>query len=157
MIPLLWTGIIILFAASLIGIIVPVVPEMVLLWSGLLLARFGLNLILPVSFWLGMILISVLVIGSDLFSNIYFVKKYGGSKWAVLGVLVGLIPGMIFLGPAGIFVGPFFMVFIIGLVEGKEINAALKNALGVLTGFFSSTVIKVILELVMIIWFFLLV
>lgn len=150
-----WTIIIFLFALSLIGVILPLIPDTLPLWVGFLLYRFTLaETGFPFVFWLGMIFISILIIGSDIFTNIYFVKRYGGSKWSILGAILGALAGTIILGPFGLILGPLLVVFLITFIESEETNKAFKTAVGTILAFFSSTVIKIVLQLIMIIWFF---
>ncbi|MEC9489080.1 MAG: DUF456 domain-containing protein, partial [Halanaerobium sp.] len=57
-------------------------------------------------------------------------------------------------GPAGIIIGPFLFVMAIEILERREWRSALRVAAGAILGLFGSTVSKLILQLVMIIWFF---
>ena len=155
---LIWIIILLLCILSLIGVVVPVLPDTVFLWAAFLLSFFIEGVFpLPVSFWIGMGFITLLILGSDFISNAVLAKKYGASSWAVVGAVAGLILGIIIFGPLGIIVGPFLMVFIITFIESKDENQALKSAWGTVVAFFSSVVAKIILQLIMIIWYFLIV
>ncbi|MFW6035408.1 MAG: DUF456 domain-containing protein [Halothermotrichaceae bacterium] len=150
----LWIIISLLFIFSLIGVVIPVIPDTILLWVGFLIYEFFMSgTALPVLFWAGMLVLTILILASDFFANAYFVKKYGGSKLAVIAALIGLLTGTIFLGPAGIFIGPFVLVFITALLEKKEGSQALKIGIATSIGIFSSTVAKIVLQTAMIIWF----
>ncbi|MFW6006497.1 MAG: DUF456 domain-containing protein [Halanaerobiales bacterium] len=153
-----WIIIFILFILSLMGVVVPVLPDTIFLWIAFGLSYFIEGVFpLPVSFWLGMGFITLLILGSDLISNIYITRKYGASRFAVLGSIVGLILGIIFLGPFGIILGPFFTVLLISYLESRDQEKAMKRAWGTVIAFFSSTVAKIILQLIMILWFILIV
>ena len=152
---LLWILIIILVLASLGGVVVPIIPDTILLWVAFFVS-FLLPKVpeLPVTFWIGMSIITLLIIGSDILTNVFFVQRYGGSKWATIGAVLGLFLGLIILGPIGVIIGPFILVFVISLFEKSDEKLALKKASGTVFAFFSSTVIKLCLQVVMIIWFF---
>src|SRR5699024_123475 len=129
-----------------------------LVWVGFLLYQFGLALPgqgLSTSFWWGMGILTVLIIIADLLANILFVKKYGGSKWGVVASIVGLIIGpFIFAGPLGFLLGPIIAVFIVEWIQNKDASLSVKISLGTLAAFLGGGVAKVILQLAMIIWFF---
>lgn len=156
MISIIWFFIIFLFVMSLVGVILPFLPDTLLLWIGLLLYRFTLSEgALPFSFWFGMILITILIISSDIITNIFFVRKYGGSKWSVIGAGLGVVIGSIIFGPIGLILGPLLTVFLITLIESEDSNKAIKIALGTIFAFFSSSFVKLVMQLIMIGWFFL--
>ncbi|MFW6268657.1 MAG: DUF456 domain-containing protein [Bacillota bacterium] len=153
-----WIIIFILFILSLMGVVIPVLPDTIFLWIAFGLSYFIEGVFpLPVSFWLGMVFITFLILGSDLISNIYITRKYGASRFAVLGSIVGLILSIIFLGPFGIILGLFFTVLLISYLESRDQEKAMKRAWGTVIAFFSSTVAKIILQLIMILWFILIV
>lgn len=156
---LLWCIIILLFAASIIGVFLPVLPDTVLLWAGFLLYQFAVaepGAGLPASFWWGMAVLSVLLYGADLMTNMYFVKKYGGSKWSSFASVAGIILGMFLFPPLGMLILPFVFVLLVEmLVQQQPFEKALKVGFGSLVAFLGSAVMKVFLQIIMIIWFFL--
>lgn len=155
---LLWILIYILFGVSLVGVVLPVVPDTIPLWGGILLYRFILSPApLPLMFWIGMVVLSGVIILADYLTGAIFVKRYGGSRLAVIAAIIGIIIGISLLGPVGIIIGPFVTVYIVGLIEKKSSEKALKVAFGTIVGFFSSAVVKLLLQSLMLIWFFLVV
>ncbi len=154
----LWIVIVLLFSLSIAGIFLPVLPDTILLWVGFLLYHFGIaeqGAGLPASFWWGMVVMSILLYGADLMTNLYFVKKYGGSRWSSLGAVIGIILGMFLFPPFGMILLPFLIV--IGLetiIQKQPIERAFKVAIGSLVAFLGSAVVKVVLQVAMIIWFF---
>lgn len=151
---LIWSVIVFSFITGIIGVFVPMLPDIISLWVGILLARFLLAVELPVVFWWALMVITIFTIGSDLLLNSYYINKFGGSKWTILASILGLFAGVSMMGPPGIILGPIIGVFLMGLIEGKNYKDALKNTWGVVIGLFSSAVIKIILQIVIIIWFF---
>jgi len=104
-----------------------------------------------------MVILTTIIFSSDFMTNAYFVKKHGGSKIAMLGAGFGLVLGTIFLGPVGILIGPFVIVFVIAILEKKGSNTAFKIGVATLLAFFSSSIVKIILQLFMVLWFFIVV
>jgi len=155
---LLWIVVVVLFALSIAGIFLPVLPDTILLWVGFLLYQFFIadpGAGLPSSFWWGMAALSVLLYGADLLTNAYFVKKYGGSKWSSLAAVLGILVGIFAFPPFGMIILPFVFVVLVELfLQQQPLERAIKAGFGSLIGFLGSGVVKVVLQLAMIIWFF---
>jgi len=64
---------------------------------------------------------------------IWGTKRFGGSKYGTRGATIGLIIG-IFLGPAGIIIGPFAGAFVGELLFKDDMKYALKAGFGSLLG-----------------------
>ncbi|MFD2371409.1 DUF456 domain-containing protein [Brevibacillus sp. GCM10020057] len=156
---LLWVLVAALFVLSIAGIFLPVLPDTILLWGGFLLYQFFIaepGSELPASFWWGMAAMSVLLYGADLLTNMYFVKRYGGSKWSSLAAVLGILIGIFAFPPLGMIILPFVFVVLVELfVQQQPLERAIKAGFGSLVGFFGSAVVKVVLQVTMIIWFFL--
>ena len=154
----LWIIVVALFALSIAGIFLPALPDTVLLWAGFLLYQFLIaepGAGLPASFWWGMAALSVLLYGADLLTNMYFVKRYGGSKWSSVAAAVGIFAGIFLFPPFGMIILPFVFVVLVELfVQNQTLEKAVKAGFGSLIGFLGSAVVKVVLQLGMIIWFF---
>ncbi|NQF16437.1 DUF456 domain-containing protein [Brevibacillus sp. HB1.3] len=155
---LLWVVVVLLFLLSIAGIFLPVLPDTILLWAGFLLYHFFIadpGAGLPTSFWWGMVVLSILLYGADLLTNMYFVKKYGGSKWSSIAAAAGIILGIFVFPPFGMLILPFVFVVLVELmVQKQSMERAVKAGVGSLIGFLGSAVVKVILQVTMIIWFF---
>ncbi|GAA0431386.1 DUF456 domain-containing protein [Lentibacillus halophilus] len=150
-----WVVIVVLFIASFAGVIFPVVPSPLVLWIGFLLYHFVINADeLSVWFWTGMVVLTVIVIAADVIANSYFVKKYGGSKWGERGAAVAVIIGSFIMPPFGIIILPFITVFVIEMVQKKTSGEAIRASIGSLIGFLGGVAAKVVIQLVMIGWFF---
>ena len=155
---LLWVLVIVLFILSFVGIIFPLVPSVLVLWGAFLLYRFAINPDeLNLIFWIAMVLFTILLIGADIIANSYFVKKYGGSKWGERGAAVAVIVGSFIIPPFGILLVPFLVVFVIEVVQKRTVQEAFRASIGSLFGFLGGSVAKVVIQLIMIIWFFILV
>ncbi|MBN8234172.1 DUF456 domain-containing protein [Halobacillus kuroshimensis] len=152
---LIWVFIIASFVASFASVIFPIIPGPLVLWIGFLIYFFFVDgNELSVFFWIGAVVLTILLIISDIIANSYFVKRYGGSKWGERAAAIGVIIGSFIIPPFGILVVPFVLVIIVELVQKRESQDAFKAAIGSLFGFLSGTAAKIVITLIMVIWFF---
>lgn len=151
----LWLLIIACFILSFVGIIFPLIPSPLVLWIGFLLYFFFINgSALSWVFWIAMIVLTVLLIVSDIVANSYFVKKYGGSKWGERIAALGVIVGSFIIPPFGIIIVPFIAVLFVELLQKRSTQESIRAAIGSLLGFLGGAFAKVVIQLIMIIWFF---
>ncbi|ASN07164.1 DUF456 domain-containing protein [Virgibacillus necropolis] len=151
---LIWIVIIALFILSFVGIIYPIIPSPLVIWIGFLLYHFGisrdeLNLI----FWVSMVILTAVLIVSDIIANSYFVKKFGGSKWGERAAGIAVIIGSFIIPPFGILIIPFVTVLIVEMIQKRTIKEAFRASIGSLIGFLSGAVAKVVIQVIMIVWF----
>lgn len=134
---------------GIIGSFLPVLPGPVTGWVGLLLLHLTKVIEMNWTF-LGITLaISIIVWGIDYVIPAWGTKKFGGSKYGVWGSILGLIIGILFLGPLGIIIGPFVGAFIGEIIyDSKDGSRALKAAFGSFVGFMLSTGLKLITSLI---------
>ena len=132
---------------GIIGCFVPVMPGPPISYGALLVFHFfSSHSIEENTLWfMAFVLIAVTVF--DLWVQIYGVKKFGGTKKAVNGSIIGLIIGIFFLPPFGIIIGPFLGAFIGAKMDNPDVNKALKIALGALAGFVLGTIVKLSVSL----------
>lgn len=143
----LLSGLLILL--GFVGVILPVIPGAPLALIGLLIFKlfsgdcgFGWEVIIIAGVF---VLIGAIL---DYVLPISFTKKFGGSKYGVWGAIIGLILGL-FFPPIGFIIGPFLGAFIFELAfASKDINGALKSAIGSFVGFLITTGYDLILCLI---------
>lgn len=77
-------------------------------------------------------------------------KKYGASKWSLIGSFIGAVVGAILGLPvpiignlAGAFLGAFIAAFIIEFIMGRDLSQAMKSGMGVLFGKIFGSIVKV--------------
>jgi len=129
---------------GLIGCIVPIIPGVPLAWIGLLLAYFSAKAELSLTVVIICLSAAIIVSVLDNFAPIILTKKSGGTKAGTWGATLGLIAGM-FLGPAGIILGPFAGAFIGELIhDRRNTQRAFKAALAAFAGFLLGTGMKLI-------------
>ncbi|MCL2557533.1 MAG: DUF456 domain-containing protein [Treponema sp.] len=146
-----------LLLAGLAGSIVPAIPGPPLGYAGLLLLQWSGRADFSAAFlwvWAG---IAVAVTVMDNILPAIMTKRFGGSRMAVIGSLVGLVIGMIFFAPLGILLGPFLGALagelLHGRLKGDEGSGgfkALKVAAGAFLAFIVGTGAKLIVGALMI-------
>ncbi len=146
---------IIFFIAGLLATFLPVLPGPLLIWVGMF--AYGLFVgfeNLSAGFYLAQALAVGVLFLVDYISVAAGTKRYGGSRYSILGALVGLVGGVLTLGPLGIIVGPFLGAVLVELISGRPLKNSFIAGFGTILGFFGGTVIKIIIEIIMIAWFF---
>jgi uncharacterized protein YqgC (DUF456 family) len=139
---------IILMIIGIIGCLVPVLPGPPLSYLGLLLlhaSRFG---DFTPTVLIALAAVTVVVTILDYIVPVWGTKKFGGSKYGMRGATVGLIIG-IFLGPAGIVIGPLLGAIVGELIFKDDIKYALKAGFGSLLGFLTGVGLKLAASFVM--------
>jgi len=107
--------------AGLVGSVVPAIPGPPLGYVGLLLLQWSGRGNFSTFFLLLWAGITIAVTVMDNFLPAWMTKRFGGSRMAVIGSVLGIIAGMFFV-PIGLLVGPF-----LGALAGELINNSLKS------------------------------
>lgn len=146
--------IIILFILNIVGVFVPALPDSLFFWIAILIYRFLMpDVFYSNYFWIASVLITLIIFSADYIANLYFIKKEGGSSQTIFAALVGIMLGIIFIGPAGIIIGPFLFIFISEYWRSRDRENSFKLASSAIFAFFASTVARFILQLFLIIYF----
>jgi uncharacterized protein YqgC (DUF456 family) len=136
-----------LMILGIIGSFLPVLPGPLTSWAGLLVLHFTDGVEMSQTFLIVTLLVAVFIYVLDYIIPALGTKKFGGSKYGIIGTTVGLLVGLIFLGPFGIIIGPFIGAFTGELIHDNEnSNRALKAAFGSFIGFLFSTGLKFIVS-----------
>ncbi|MDD3652860.1 MAG: DUF456 domain-containing protein [Desulfotomaculaceae bacterium] len=155
------TGIIIavvFFTVGVIGTVLPMLPGAPLIWLGMLI--YGLFVKFDNLSWLffiGQGLAVALVFLIDYLAGVMGAKHYGGSKAAIWGSVLGGVLGILLLGPFGLIAGPFIGAVAGELYRRNDLDKAIRVGIGTLIGFLGGTVLKLAVEVIMIVWFFIIV
>jgi len=111
----------------------------------------------PAYGWTGfLVLWLVIAIASTFMDNllaIWGTKLTGGSKAGTWGAFVGLLVGLLFMGPLGILIGPFLGAFSFEIAAGRAVPAAIRSGIGSLAGFVAGTLLKLGISIwIVILW-----
>ena len=149
--------VLIILLLGIIGCFLPIVPGPPISYVSLLVFHFFTSYDISVTNLLISALLVIVVTVFDLWVQVYGVKKFGGTKKAINGSIIGLllailipvfsmfIPVLSFLLPIVPFLiifGPFLGAFIGAQIDEDDINKSLKIALGALAGFILGTLLK---------------
>lgn len=155
---LLWTIVVVLFVLGFAGLVVPVLPDTLLLLAGFVVYHFFVDSgPLTPSFWWTSVVVSIVIFAVDYVASGIGARKYGASKWSIVSAMLGLIIFPFVLGPIGILVGPFVMVVLTELLMKKSLDTALKIGFGTLIGFLGGVFVKTLLMVGLVVWFVMLV
>src|SRR5699024_5595229 len=152
---LVWVLIALLFILSFIGNVFPIFAGALLLCFGFLTYHFFINLNdLSLFSWITVGLFIWDLLGLEFYLNLYFVEQFGGSKWSKWGALIGMVLGIFIYPSFGILLVPLVIVFIIEVSLQASFKKGSLAALGTLAGFLSGAIAKVLLQVFMIVIFF---
>jgi len=136
---------------GLSGIVFPVIPSTPMIWLGVFIYAVcdGFESIS----WLLLLIFAVLTIISlvlDYLGGIIGAKKYGATKWGMIGSVIGGIGGFFMGGIIGLIFGPFFGAVLLELIFDKDITGAFKSGVGTLVGFLGGAIAKLAIGVIMI-------
>ena len=145
----------ILLILGFIGCIIPALPGPPLSFVALLILAMAQGFVEPLTsnLIIIMLLVTIVVTALDYVIPAAGAKKYGSSKWGILGAVIGMILGLIYFPPLGMIVGAFFGAVGIELLVGKTSKEALKAGWGVFMGTLLGTILKLIASGVMTYYF----
>jgi uncharacterized protein len=133
---------------GLFGSVLPILPGPPLSWLGLLILHLSkavqMNTTLIIITGITAIIISVL----DYMIPVIGTKKFGGTKYGMIGTSIGLVIGLISPIPGGIIFGPIIGAYIGEILNKSDSKLAIKAALGSFIGFIASTFIKFIVAII---------
>ena len=139
---------VILLCLGVAGSLVPGIPGPPLAYASILILHLFTNYNSSKEFLMSWGIIVIVVSFADNWMQVYGVKKFGGSKKAVIGSILGLFAGIIIPIPFGFIIGPLFGAFIGALLEsGNEITKAIKIAVGSFIGLLAGTILKLAMSL----------
>lgn len=149
---------IILLVIGLVSCVLPPLPGPPIAYSALLLAYFALDKTNDLPFWLLMvygILLAIITV-VDYLLPVWSTKKFGGTKAGVRGCFIGILIGIL-LSPFGgfsIILCPFLGAIIGELIDGQNVETAVKSGIGSFIGFLLTSGLKIILVLMICYHFF---
>jgi uncharacterized protein YqgC (DUF456 family) len=114
----------VLIVVGLIGIVLPALPGLPLVFAGMLLAawaggfaKVGAGMLVTLG------LLTAISMAIDFWAAAVGARRVGASRLAVIGAIVGTVLGLL-LGPVGLLVGPFAGALLGELLHGRSLNAS---------------------------------
>jgi hypothetical protein len=150
-----WILIIALFGIGMAGAVFPVLPGALAIYLAFFVYGwfFGFDAF-GAWFWIIQTLIVVVLFVADYIVGAWGTKKFGGSRLSVILSTIGVIIGPFAIPAFGLIIGPFVGALVGELISGSSLSKSAKVGWGSLVGLFSSMVVKVILQIAMIVVFF---
>lgn len=145
-----WILATILVVTGLVGLVMPAIPGAPLIFAGLLVAAWAEDFF-HVGLWtiVALAVLALLTYGVDLWATMFGAKKFGASKYAVIGAVLGSIVG-IFLGFPGIIFGPFIGAVIGELLAQRNLRQATWAGIGATIGLVLGAALKLAMAFAMI-------
>ncbi|MGD9578756.1 MAG: DUF456 domain-containing protein [Syntrophorhabdus sp.] len=142
---------VLIMITGFLGTLLPVLPGLPLVYAGYIF--YGL-----VTGWkdygLGTMITWGLVVAGISFLDFYAgsigAKKYGASKWAVWGSILGAFAGLFVAGFLGLILGPLVGALVGELIAGKSWREAFQSGWGTILGLVAGHLVKVALAIAMI-------
>ena len=141
----------ILMTVGLAGSVIPGLPgsPLILLGAFLYAWHTGFEVVTWTTlFWL--LILTLLSQALDFLASALGVKKFGGSRWGMVGAILGAIFGLFAGGIFGLLLGPFLGALILEMIHSRNMESALKSGLGTIIGFLMGTIGKLAIAMIMI-------
>lgn len=153
-----WTLVIALIVTGFFGTFLPILPGTSLIYVGMLAHYFLMGMQeesrLTWQSLVGIGIIWLISVAVDWFSGAVGAKYFGSSKYGVWGAIIGGIVGAIFFSLPGLILGPIIGVFAAELwFAKKEWKPAAESTVGTLVGGLAGMIGKMILAMMMILWY----
>src|SRR5210317_2040457 len=139
---------------GLIGCFVPVLPGPPLAYVALLLAQLGPDVPFSFKFMVIMGLAVIVVTFLDYMIPALGAKKWGGSRYGVIGALAGVVVSFFVFPPFGILIFPLLGAILGEYLKGSGSDKALKAGLGTVVGLLFGTMLKFSVTLIIAYYFF---
>ena len=149
-----WLIAIVLMAAGLLGTVLPAFPGTTIILFAAVLHRIMLGSEKSIG-WRAisvLVLLTLISYALDFASGYWGARRFGASRWGMLGATLGAIVG-IFFGIIGLFIGPVVGAVAGEFVAGKKMIAAGRAGWGSLLGTLGGMIGKLLIALAMIIIF----
>ena len=134
---------------GLAGVVLPALPGLPLMFAGMWLAAWaggydqvGVGTVIMLA------VLTLLSLGVDIVAALLGAKRVGASRLALLGAAVGTVAGL-FLGLAGIIIGPFVGALLGEWLHGRRLGMAAKVGVGTWLGIVFAAVLKLTLGFAM--------
>jgi hypothetical protein len=139
-----------LMLLGLAGALLPFLPGTPLILAGALLHAIATDFD-PLGPWRLAILALLALLSAALgwLGGAIGTRRFGGSRWAVVGALVGAVLGL-FAAPVGLLVGPIAGAIVGELLHGARLAQSVRSGLGALLGLVLGVVSHFVVAVIMV-------
>ncbi len=152
-----WAVTISLLLAGAVGCVLPVLPGHLIILIAAIAHRLMLGETSGLRWWSFLILVVLMAISQtfEMLSGAVGSKWFGGTRWGAGGALIGTVVGLFFL-PFGLLLGPLSGAFVgeIAFARKHPHHAAI-SGVGSVVGTIAGMGFKLVVGVLMIVWFFL--
>ena len=135
---------------GLAGTLLPFVPGTPLIFAGALLHALATGFDPIGGGRLALLaLLAALGFAADHVASALGARRYGGSRWAVVGAVAGGIVGL-FFGIPGLILGPLLGATLAELLRGRHVSASIRSGLGAVIGVAVGTAASFAIAIVMV-------
>lgn len=139
-----------LFLAGLVGAVVPWMPGPLFVVAGAILWAVATDFdTLGVGRLAILGVLAALAFLFDFVAGALGARRYGASRWGILGATVGAIVGL-FLGPFGLILGCVIGAVAGELVRGADLGGGVRSGFGALVGLLAGLVADLVVTITMI-------
>ncbi|MEO5914024.1 MAG: DUF456 domain-containing protein [Luteolibacter sp.] len=152
-----WFVTICLLLAGAVGCVLPVLPGHLILLIAAVAYRLMLGEESGLEWWSFVVLGLLMAISQtfEMLSGAAGSKWFGGTRWGAVGAIIGSLVGMFFL-PFGLLLGPLIGAFVCEVAFArKNARPAAISGVGSVVGVLAGMGFKMVIGLLMIVWFFL--
>ena len=132
-----------LVLVGLLGIVLPALPGVPLVFAGMWLAAWaGGYAQVGVGTVIVLAVLTLVSVGVDIAATLLGAKRVGASRLALLGAAIGTVVGL-FFGLAGLVAGPFAGALAGEWIHGRRLGMAARVGMGTWLGLVFSAVLKI--------------
>lgn len=140
---ILYSFCILISLVGIAGCIIPAIPGPVISYLSLFILLFvNTDPAITSTFFIITGVACALVMVLDYILPLLTARKSGASKYGTWGSVIGMIAGIFFIPPWGIFIGGLLGAIVGEIIAGREYRVAIKAGMGILAGNVASTVLK---------------
>lgn len=150
-----WIVTVCLLIVGFIGTLVPFLPGHLIIFFAAVAHWLMLREESGVEWWTFVVLGLLLVLSQvfEFMSGAVGTRWFGGTRWGAAGALIGGIVGMFFM-PFGLILGPLIgSTFCEFVFAKKEVKPATVSGVGSVLGTVAGLIVKVVVGVLMIVWF----
>jgi len=139
-----------LFLAGLVGSVVPWMPGPLFILAGAVVWAVATDF--QTLGWGRLAVLAALAVLSfllDFLAGAIGARRYGASRWGVVGALLGAVVGL-FLGPLGLIAGCVIGAVVGELARGADLAGGVRSGLGALVGLLAGLLADLVLAITMI-------
>lgn len=139
-----------LMIVGFLGSFLPLLPGTPLILAGALIYAIATDFeVLGTGHLLILTALTLIAHGLDYVAGALGAKKYGGSRFAVVGAILGAIFGFVILGPLGVVLGPILGAIAGEMMRSSNWSASLRTGFGTVVGMVLGTAAKLSIATIM--------